>query len=95
LILSYEQWAHDLLYLRGYFDRELMDCRADLPRQDELTFYLSVIDARLRLLEPHLTPDSEVADLVQHVQCLYSNDVDPDGSVDWTNLGRTRPPSTS
>ncbi len=95
MILSYDQWAEDLLCLRGYFDRELMDCRTDLHRQDELTFYLSAIDARLTLLEPHLTADSEVGDLVQQVQSLYSNDVDPDGSVDWTNLGQTRPPSTS
>ncbi|MGA8724755.1 MAG: hypothetical protein WB565_06915 [Acidimicrobiales bacterium] len=94
MILSYDQWAQDLLYLRAYFDRELMDCRTDLLRQDELAFYLSVIDARLTLLEPHLTAESEVGDLVQQVQSLYSNDVDSDGSVDWTNLGQARPPST-
>jgi hypothetical protein len=95
LILSYDQWAQELLFLRGYFDRELMGCPADLLRQDELTFYVSVIDARLTLLEPHLTPDSEVSDLVQQVQSLYSNDTDLSGSAEWTNLGPTRPPFTA
>lgn len=80
MTLSYDQWAEDLLHLRGYFDRELMSCRADFHRQDELTFYVSVIDARLTLLVPRLTPDSEVSDLVQQVESLYSNAADTDGS---------------
>jgi hypothetical protein len=95
LILSYDQWAQDLLFLRGYFDRELMGCPADLLRRDELTFYVSVIDARLTLLEPHLTPDGEVSNLVRQVQSLYSNDADPSGSAGWANPGPTRPPSTA
>jgi hypothetical protein len=96
LTLSYDQWAQELLYLRGYFADELMDpCNGDTRKQDELIFYLSVIDARLTLIEPQLTPDSEVSNLVRQVQVLYCTDAIPDSPAAWTGSRPPDPPTVT
>jgi hypothetical protein len=90
--LSYEDWADDLLKLRGHLSFGFRDAqkREDAYAQRGFLVDIEIIDRRLNQLEQYLDPEKSIGALVRNLQFLYKPDEIPDSPADWT--GHLPPP---
>jgi hypothetical protein len=87
LSLSYEDWADDLLKLRGNLSFAFRDAqkREDAQAQRGLLVDIEIIDRRLQQLAEYLDPQTTIGALVRNLPFLYKPDKVPDSPADWTN----------